>query len=120
MGSVAQQEAPPIAQALDHALVHLEPRKPAEIAQSHIDAGPDIEQRAQFGSRHPLPPPTGLRWKSTRLRGTVYAEHKPRLAGDLFSRPHKVAHPQGERSTRSDLFPSRLNPPIRPLSATPN
>ena len=34
-------------------------------------------------------PPTGLRWKSTRLRGTVYAEHKPRLAGDLFSRPHK-------------------------------
>jgi hypothetical protein len=25
----------------------------------------------------------------TRLRGTVYAEHKPRLAGDLFSRPHK-------------------------------
>jgi hypothetical protein len=36
-----------------------------------------------------LLPPTGLRWKSTRLRGTVYAEHKPRLAGDLFSRPHK-------------------------------
>ena len=28
-------------------------------------------------------------WKSTRLRGTVDAEHKPRLAGDLFSRPHK-------------------------------
>jgi hypothetical protein len=37
MGGVAQQKPPPIAQALNHALLHLEPGKPAEIAQSHID-----------------------------------------------------------------------------------
>ena len=40
MGGIAQQEAPPVAQALDHALVHLERGNPAEIAQPHLDAGP--------------------------------------------------------------------------------
>ena len=51
MGGIAQQEPPPVAQALDHALVHLEGRHPAEIAQPHLDAGPRIEQRAQLGGR---------------------------------------------------------------------
>src|SRR6516165_3662547 len=30
-------------------------------------------------------PPTGSRWKSTKLSVTAYAEHKPLLAGDHFS-----------------------------------
>jgi len=31
--------------------VHLELGNPAEIAQSHVHAGPGIEQRAQFSCR---------------------------------------------------------------------
>jgi hypothetical protein len=50
---------------------------------------PGAQLPASYRRKARLLPPTGLRWKSTRLRGTVYAEHKPRLAGDLFSRPHK-------------------------------
>src|SRR5260370_7838209 len=60
MGGVAQQETPPITEALDHTLVHLERGNPAEIAQPHIDAGPGIEQRAQLGCRRKLAPRISL------------------------------------------------------------
>ena len=46
MGGVAQQETPPIAQALNSTLVHVEIGNPSEIAYPHVDTDPGIEQRA--------------------------------------------------------------------------
>src|SRR4029077_18658947 len=54
MGGVTQQEAPSIAQALDHTLVHLKSGNPAEIVQTHVSTGPHIEQSAQLGSSRKL------------------------------------------------------------------
>ena len=51
MGSIAQQEPPPIAQALDDALVHLEGRHPVDIGYPHLDAGPGVEQCTELGGR---------------------------------------------------------------------
>ena len=60
MSGVAQQKAPPIAQALNGTLVHLEIGNPSEIAQPHVDADPGIEQRAQLGRRRKLAPSISL------------------------------------------------------------
>jgi hypothetical protein len=48
MAGVAQQETPPIAQARNGTVVHLEIGNPTEIAQPHVDADPGIEHRAQL------------------------------------------------------------------------
>src|SRR6202045_694755 len=56
MGGVAQQETPPIAQALNGTLVHLEIGNPSDIAQPHVDADPGIEQPAHLGCCRKLAP----------------------------------------------------------------
>ena len=45
---IAQQETPPIAQALGGALVHLEVGNPSQIVQADVDADAGIEQCIQF------------------------------------------------------------------------
>jgi hypothetical protein len=53
--------------------VHLELGDPTEIAQSHIDASPGIEQRARFGYRRQL-----------ALRFSLIAiEKKPAVSPDV-------------------------------------
>src|ERR1700730_3211977 len=56
MGGVAQQETPPIAQALNCTFVHLEIGNPSELAQPHVDAGSGVEQRTQLGCCRKLAP----------------------------------------------------------------
>ena len=45
---IAQQEAPPIAQALGGAVVHLEVGNPSQIVQADVDADAGAEQCIQF------------------------------------------------------------------------
>ena len=46
VSGVAQQEAPPVAQALSGSLMHFEIRNPLEIVQADVDADAGIEQRS--------------------------------------------------------------------------
>ena len=60
VAGIAQQETPPIAQALGGALVHLEVGDPSQIVQADIDAGAGIEQRGHFVRCRKLGPCIGL------------------------------------------------------------
>ena len=98
MGSVTQQEAPPIGQAFDHALMHLERRYPAEIGQPHIDTDPGIEQSAQVGCcRKPMP-----RIGIVAIDKDEPAVIRQRREQDKSGRPHDKA-PTFRRTGQADL-----------------